>query len=202
MRLAIFATSLAQIVRGDVIYGVFCLAALALTIVLSRFTLRADRRLALGIELFVLTLMVADMTIGNLLGLYLVLPWYDKALHLGSSTLIGVVGFLSIYILHATGRTRFHAWLDGIAILLVTLGLGALWEIGEYAVDQVFGRASQGSPGLAAHDDTMIDLMLDGIGGVIAAVFGPFYIRHWRHARTELDGIARTIARNGAVRTW
>lgn len=195
LRLAILATSFAQIAAGDVMYGAFCLAALGFTVALARFSLRADRRLSLGIDLLVLNLMVLDMTLGNLLGLYVVLPWYDKALHLGSSVLIGLLGFLSIYMLHATGRTRFRAWLDGIAILLVTLGLGALWEIGEYGVDQLFGRASQGSPVFAPHDDTMIDMILDAIGGAVVAVLGPLYIRRSARARRELDGIATAIAR-------
>ena len=53
-----------------------------------------------------------------------------------------------------------HPWLDGVAVLLVTLGLGAVWEIAEYGVDQVFGRATQGAPNMNALDDTMLDLLM------------------------------------------
>ena len=68
-------------------------------------------------------LIIADVVLGNWLGLYQ-LTWYDKALHFSSSSLVGVVGFLAIYVLHLTHGTRFHPWLDGLAILLVTLGIG------------------------------------------------------------------------------
>lgn len=119
--------------------------------------------------------------------------WYDKALHLSSSVLIALLGFLAIYVLHLTHRTRFHPILDAIAILLVTLGIGALWEIAEYGVDHLFARATQGSPGLSPIDDTMFDLMMDGLGGILGAVLGPLYMRHSRRSRALVDAFGELL---------
>lgn len=188
-------TAIVAVVRGDVLYGVYCLAALGLTTLIATLAKRAEVKSPVAIDVVLLGLMVSDMTLGSTVGLYLSWPWYDKALHFGSSILIGLLGFLAIYIAHVTGRIRFHRWLDGTAILLVTLGLGAIWEIGEYAVDTAFGRATQGAPGLAALDDTMIDLMLDAMGAVVAAIVGPLYMRHSKQSRLRVRTIAEFLAR-------
>jgi hypothetical protein len=193
-RAAIFATAVGQVTAGDPYYGGFCLVALSITLIPSILARRFDTGVPLEIELALLWLMVTDMTLGNWLGLYARLPWYDKVLHLSSSTLIGVIGFLVVYVLHLTGRIRFHPWLDGLAILLVTLGVGGVWEIGEYAVDRLFGRATQGSPGLDALDDTMIDLILDALGGVIGAVAGAWYIHSSKRSRARVEAFARHLA--------
>lgn len=189
-------TALAEIARGDLLYGSFCLVALAITLVPAIRARRIDAGVPLEIELVLLWFMVTDMTFGNWLGLYRI-AWYDKALHLSSSILIALVGFLAIYILHLTHGTRFHPWLDALAILLVTLGVGALWEIAEYGVDQLFARHTQAAPNFGPHDDTMFDLMMDGLGGVIGAFLGPRYIRYSRRSGAIVDAFAELIEGRG-----
>jgi hypothetical protein len=195
-RAAILVTAIAQMATGDVLYGAFCLLALAITLLPALRAKSLDAGIPLELELALLWLLVTDMTLGNSLGLYRTVSWYDKALHLGSSVLIGAIGFLAVYVLHRTYRTRFHPWLFGIAVLLVTLGVGALWEIAEYVVDEAFGRASQTSPGMNRIDDTMFDLVLDGIGGVVGAVVGTLYMQRSRRSRRRVARLARDIARH------
>ena len=190
-RIALLATAIGEVVTGDLLYGAFCLVAVALTLVPALRARSLDAGIPIELELALLSLMLADMTFGNSLGLYASVSWYDKALHLGDSSLIGMIGFLAIYVFHLTHRTRFHPWIDGLAILLVTLGVGALWEIAEYGVDRLFGRGTQGSPGLSAIDDTMFDLMLDAVGGIVGGVLGPFYI--WRSKRSQARCASRRL---------
>ncbi|MBC7461634.1 MAG: hypothetical protein H7287_09765 [Thermoleophilia bacterium] len=173
--------------------------ALVLTLLPAIHARNLDAGIPIELELAVLWLMVTDMTLGNSIGLYR-LAWYDKTLHLSSSMLIATIGFLAIYLLHLTQNTRFHPWLDGLAILLVTLGVGALWEIAEFAVDRLFGLRTQGSPNLDAITDTMFDLILDGIGGVLGAVLGPLYMRHSKRSRRRVEAFARLVANRGSAR--
>ena len=191
-RAAIFVTAVAEIARGDLAYGAFCLLALVITIIPAIRARRIDAGVPLELELVLLWFMVADMTFGNLLGLYR-LPYFDKALHLSNSIVVAMIGFLAIYVLHLTHNTRFHPWLDAVAILIVTLGIGALWEVGEYGVDQLFARRTQGAPNQSALDDTMFDLMMDGLGGVIGGVLGPLYIRYSRRSRAVIAAFAEFI---------
>lgn len=194
LRAVILLTAGAVIVQGDVLYGLFCILALGLTLVPAAIARSATGRSPLGLEIVLLLMMVGDMTLGNLLGLYVRLPWYDKVLHLGGSILIGWIGFLAVYVLHVSGRTLFRPWLAGLAILLVTLGVGALWEIAEYVVDLLTGRSTQGSPGMTAVDDTMVDLILDGLGGIVAALLGPLYIAHSTRSRARVREVADLVA--------
>ncbi len=192
-RTAILVTAIAELAAGDLMYGVFCVGALVVTLVPALHARRLDAGIPLPIELALLWLMVADMTLGNGLGLYS-WAWYDKAIHLTSSILIGSTGFLALYTLHLTGDRKLHPWLDGVAILLVTLGLGALWEIAEYGVDRWFGRMTQGSPTMSPLTDTMADLLLDAVGGLVAAVLGALFLE-WSTVRRALldDRIARVL---------
>jgi hypothetical protein len=193
-RAALLLTAVAQIISGDIPYGVFCLVAVTLTLVPALHARSLDAGVPIEFELALLWLMVADMTIGNSLGMYR-LAYYDKALHLSNSVLIGAIGFLAVYVLHLTQRTRFHPWIDGVAILLVTLGIGALWELAEFGVDTLLGRRSQGAPNMSALDDTMFDLMLDAAGGAIGSVVGPIYIRHSKRSRDRVAAFGQLLKR-------
>jgi len=177
------ATAIWEIASGDIQYGVFCVVGVFITLLPAIHARRLDARIPLELELALLWLMLADMTLGNGLDLYHRFTWFDKILHFSSSILVALMGFLAIYVLHLTQKTKFRPWIDGAMILLVTLGLGALWEIAEYMVDLVFGRTTQGAPNLSALDDTMVDLILDGIGGILGALLGPLYMRHSKSSR-------------------
>lgn len=197
LRGAIMATALAHIAGGDLLYAVFCVAAVAIAMVPAVLARSSVGNLPVSVELVLLWIVAADMTLGQLAGLYMSIPWYDKALHLGSSALLGMVAFLAVYMLHFIGRSRIHPWIDGAAILLLTLGLGAFWEIGEYTIDHLLGRATQGAPGMPALDDTMWDLILDGAGGLLGALLGPLYMRHSRESRRRIEAFAELLEDGG-----
>lgn len=194
LRAAILATAAAHAVRGDVIYGVYCALAAGISIIPALVARSARAAWPIEIDLVYLWFLLSDATLGNLGGLYTRIAWYDKALHIGSSILVGVIAFYAVYLAHFLGRTSRHPWIDGVAILLVTLGLGALWEIAEYTVDQVLHRSTQGSPAQGPLDDTMWDLILDGLGGVVGAVVGPLYMHRSRRSRARLDAVGELLA--------
>jgi len=198
LRAAIIATAVAHIASGDLLYGLFCVAAVGIALVPAVLARTSVGNLPIAVELSILWIVIADMTLGQLGGLYVAIPWYDKALHLGSSALLGMVAFLAVYMLHFIGRSRPHPWIDAAAILLLTVGLGALWEIGEYAIDHLGGRATQGAPGMAALDDTMWDLILDGAGGLVGALVGPLYMSHSRQSRRRIEAFADLLEARGA----
>lgn len=194
-RAAVVATAAFHFAQGQVLYALLCVAAVALVMVPAYVARTSRVSLPLEVELVLLWWLVMDMTLGRLGGLYDTSIWFDKALHLGNSALLGMVAFLAVYVLHFTNKTATSAWIDGLAILLVTLGLGALWEIAEYASDLAFQKGAQGSPLLSPLDDTMWDLILDGIGGGIGAVLGPLYMRRSRRSRRHAEAFARYVAK-------
>lgn len=117
------------------------------------------------------------MTLGRMLDLYEAVPLYDKFIHFGNSGLLALLSFLAIYTLRMTCRIQTGFFLNVSGIFLLTLGAGALWEILEFASDALFRQGAQGSPLMAPLEDTMWDLIVDGLGGLIGGLLGAWYMR-------------------------
>jgi hypothetical protein len=157
------------------------------------------------VELVLLVVVLTDVTLGKLLSLYERLSWFDKGLHLGNSMLIALLGFLFIYVLQVSQRMTIPVWMSGALIIMVTVGIGGIWEIVEYASDRLFDDLAQGSPLMNPLQDTMWDLILDLIGGTLGASIAGFYISHSnREQRARLQRFAffgRGRARGEAYRS-
>jgi len=201
LRAAVLVTAAVFVANGDWIFGAFCVISVLLAVTPTLVARNAKIAWPFEIELVLLWFLLTHLTLGHLLHLYTRITWFDKALHFGNSGLIGFVAFLAVYLAHFLRHDRAHPWLDGITILLVTLGLGALWEIGELGVDQLFGRLTQGSPTLPPLVDTMWDLILDGLGGVIASIVGPLYMHHSKRSRLRVAQFAAHVDAKGARST-
>jgi hypothetical protein len=191
LKIIIILTALGQFVRGSVIFGVGALVAAAL-VSLPAYLSRNNRYpFPVEIEILLSFILVVHLTFGLALDFYNVFDNYDKLLHYGNSVLISFIGFMMAYALHFTGRLQASSWGVVIVILFMTLGIGALWEIVEYGVDQlIYGRIpsiqrQQGSPTLDPLDDTMIDLIVNLAGGIAGAIVGGLYIRYSRRTHSR-----------------
>jgi hypothetical protein len=108
--------------------------------------------------------------------LYLLLyPYYDKFAHFISSITVAVLAFVSILLIDRFSCTKLHRWQIFFYIVIFTMAIGAFWEIYEYLMDTFIGAYLTKSlqQGL---DDTMIDLILDLLGGIVIGLFGAWYI--------------------------
>jgi hypothetical protein len=193
LRAVVVATTVALFATGDVPYAAFGIGATGLAFVPAVLARSHRARIPAAIELSLLWLILTDLTIGRLGGVYDLLPWYDKALHFSDAFLIAMIAFVMVYLAHFIGHSRRRPWIDAVIILLLTIGMGAAWEVGEYLVDRFLGRATQGAPQMPPLDDTMQDLLLDGIGGLIAAVTGPVYMRHSQRSRLRVHAFAELM---------
>lgn len=194
LRALIAATATAHVVQGRFLYAALCAAVIAVLAAPPLLARTSLGNLPVELELAALWGAVADMTLGRLLGLYSGTAWFDKVLHFGNSLLIGILAFLIVYALQLTGRLRTSAVANAFAIVLLALGVGALWEIAEYAADAVFGQGAQGSPVMAPLDDTMWDLILDGVGGAVGGTLGAAYIRFSTRTARRFAAFAHLVA--------
>ncbi|MBK7583251.1 MAG: hypothetical protein IPI67_24040 [Myxococcales bacterium] len=128
-------------------------------------------------------------------GLYAGTIWFDKVLHFGNSLLVGLLAFLIVYALHFTGRLQISSVANAVVILLLALGMGALWEIAEYVADLAFHQGSQGSPAMNPLDDTMWDLILDGAGGALGGLLGSVYMRLSKRTARRIVAFAQVVPR-------
>ena len=131
-------------------------------------------------ELLALVFVFSSLFLGEIRGYYVRFWWWDAALHMGSGFLLGIVGFLLVYVMNQSESVELHMKPAFVALFsfMFALGVGALWEVFEYAMDTFFGLNMQKS-GLR---DTMWDLIVDAVGAFVMASIGFLYMRWGRES--------------------
>ena len=99
-------------------------------------------------------------------------PYYDKIAHIISSSTIAILGFVLVLLVDRLNDLGLRRWMIAVLILSITMSMGAIWEIYEFAADQILGTRLQ--YGLT---DTMLDLIFDLLGAILVAAFGSLYLR-------------------------
>lgn len=143
-----------------------------LPLVLGR---RFDVRIPPEFEFLTVIFVYASLFLGEVHGYYIRYWWWDAVLHTGSGFLLGILGFLLVYVLNQRPDVDMHMRPRFVALFafMFSVGMGALWEIFEFAMDQMFGMNMQKS-GLV---DTMWDLIVDCMGAAVIALLGWMYLR-------------------------
>ena len=136
------------------------------------------RRLAVHIppefEVLAVVFAYASLFLGEVHGYYIRFWWWDVVLHIGSGFLLGILGFLLVYVLNEVESVDLHMRPRFVALFafMFAVGMGALWEIFEFGMDQLFGLNMQKS-GLV---DTMWDLIVDTGGAIVISLLGWSYL--------------------------
>lgn len=135
----------------------------------DRFGIKIPVRFATAAVVFIF----ATLFLGEIGDFYEKFWWWDVILHSGSALAFGIIGFVLIFMLFE--GDRFAAPPLAIAFLsfCVAMAIGGVWEIFEFAMDQIFGLNMQKS-GLV---DTMWDLIVDALGALTAAIVGYCYLK-------------------------
>ena len=161
--------------NAAVIVGIVLLTAVPMLIL---------RRLEIFIppefELLAIAFTFAALFLGESRNYYRAFWWWDLALHTTSGVLLGILGFLLVYVLNGIPRLDLHMRPGFVAFFAFcfALAVGVLWEIFEFALDQLAGTTMQtpflGDP--SGLTDTMWDLIVDAVGALSIAVFGYVYM--------------------------
>lgn len=114
----------------------------------------------------------SSVFLGQFGGLYDRLHWYDAFLHFISALAFGLVGFLLLFVYYVHNTLKLPKGIILFFTFFFCLGVGALWEIIEYGIDHAFGTNMQ----VNSLDDTMIDLMLNGLGAFVSITFCSIYM--------------------------
>ncbi|HEX6987215.1 MAG TPA: hypothetical protein VF170_17690 [Planctomycetaceae bacterium] len=130
-----------------------------------------------------------SLFLGSAFDLYYKYWWWDVVLHTSSGFLLGIIGFLALFLLNGTDRLPAGLTPGFICFFGVTFAvtLGVLWEVFEFAVDRVAPAVNMQSveTGVA---DTMHDLIVDTIGAVVVAFMGYAYLKTGRYSYIA-DGV-------------
>ncbi|MBI2027239.1 MAG: hypothetical protein HYS98_05505 [Deltaproteobacteria bacterium] len=154
---------------------VFAMAAiLALFVSLLPQILQRNFRISLPweIDCLITFALVLHIFFGEVLNFYEKVYIFDKGMHFFGTAIVAILGFMFVYAIHYLTSINLTLPSMGFFIVVFSLAVGALWEIAEFTVDQVFGLTTQ--YGLY---DTMLDLIYDFFGGVVVSILGIFYIK-------------------------
>jgi hypothetical protein len=134
------------------------------------------QRVHLPIEfVFLFTLFIyGALFLGEIRSFYTRFWWWDIILHAGSGLALGFIGFLILYSLYKNKKLTLNPGLLAMFSFCFALTLGTIWEIFEFAMDNIFGLNMQKN-GLR---DTMWDLIIDATGAFIASVSGYMYVKY------------------------
>jgi len=114
--------------------------------------------------------------LGHAVGLYERFAYYDKGLHF-------LEPFVAALVIYALSQATDWIWqwrrvtpLEvGIYCFSMVVAIGALWELMEFGMDQLFGTEEQNG-----NTDTMIDILMDVTGAFLGALAAALTTRYGR----------------------
>ena len=156
--------------------GILVLTIMALTLAPVMLGHRLPIKIPPEFQILTIVFVFASLFLGNVRSYYDRIWWWDIGLHASSGLLFGILGFLLVYVLNENERVDIHLRPRFVALFafVFAVTVGALWEIFEFGMDQVFGtqmqKPSVGDP--SGLTDTMWDLIVDTMGALAISALG------------------------------
>lgn len=162
--------------KKNILNCIYCLLFSFLPYVLNRWNIRSTKTL----RVYFLLAIIVHFIGGGTLNYYRDVWFFSFIVHLINSFLIATIIY-GMLLRHCQNQSKFFMFLSTVAF---TALVGVLWEVCEYAIDglksgsnmQRFNDSVTQEPfvGRQALTDTMIDLMMDTLGGVMAGLYFAF----------------------------
>ena len=164
--------------------NVFLTAIVILLTLVPAFLLRRYRVIVPPeFQLVAAAFVFLSLFLGSALDFYYRFWWWDLMLHTASGFLLGIIGFIALFVLNQTDSVRPGMKPGFISFFGVTFAvtLGVAWEVFEFAVDSIWPALNMQSTETGVHD-TMVDLIVDTVGAVVVAVMGYIYLKTGRYS--------------------
>jgi len=164
--------------------NVFLTAAVILLTLVPAFLFRRFRVMIQPEFQFIAALFVfLSLFLGSAFDFYYKFWWWDLVLHSASGFLLGIVGFIVMYVLNQTSQLPpemkpiFRCFFG----FTFAVTLGVLWEIYEFGMDHFWPVLNMQSNETGVVD-TMKDLIVDTIGAIVVAFMGYVYLKTGRYS--------------------
>ncbi|MBN1678604.1 MAG: hypothetical protein JW880_08720 [Candidatus Thermoplasmatota archaeon] len=171
MQAGMLAIGLAGIATGNLTWIPSAFISLLVSEVPS--FLARDLRLVLPVRFnFLIVFALFLHVVGGFYGFYDRVSWWDNITHAMSASLVASLGLVFL-----VSIDRYYESIQlprpfiAFFIVMFTMAFGVLWELVEFATDELTGSLMQYSL-----DDTMLDLMFDGFAGFFVAAATTQYI--------------------------
>ncbi|MFO7845217.1 MAG: hypothetical protein R6V27_01550 [Balneolaceae bacterium] len=161
----------------------FILGCLVIISLISPILFRSQLQIEIPAEfhLAAVFFILAALYFGEIQKFYQRIWWWDIVLHTTAGLLMGILGFLLVYILNETDRVKMHLEPGFVAFFafLFAISIGTFWEIFEFTIDQLFGTTMQkpmfnDPSGLT---DTMWDMIVNAGGALVISLSGWWYLK-------------------------
>ncbi|MDD2310613.1 MAG: hypothetical protein PHH91_13635 [Desulfuromonadaceae bacterium] len=161
------------------------------------FRTKLDVEIPVEFHITAVIFIFASLYLGEIQRFYQLFWWWDIVLHASAGLLMGIVGFLLVYLLNESKRVEMHMTPGFISLFAFSFAvtIGTLWEVFEFSMDQFFGLNMQkamldDSSGLT---DTIWDMIVNAIGAFIISFMGwrylkrkqIFFVRDWIQSFVE-----------------
>lgn len=187
------------IYEGQWINAFLIITIMAITLLPAVLGRRFQVYIPAEFQILAVIFVFAALFLGEIQSYYIRIWWWDIALHTSSGLLMGLLGFLLIYVLNESENIDIHMLPRFVAMFafLFAVAVGALWEIFEFAMDQVFGTQMQ-KPMLndpSGLTDTMWDMIVNTLGALAISALGWWYMEQRERSFIEV-WIRKFIERN------
>lgn len=152
-------------------------SAFIFILMIAPLLFRKKHKISIPIELEIAlaSFVFFNLYLGSLHNYYEQFAWFDGVSHFLSGILLGMVGFVLIYLLNERDSKALHLSPGFISLFAVTfsLAVSVVWEIYEYTIDLLLGFNMQNN----SLPDTMGDFIVNFAGAVIVAIFGYIWMK-------------------------
>lgn len=176
MRLVMLVLIVAAAITRDwlelfLIFGFF-----VLTFVPSVIERSYKITLPLELDFLIMAFVFLGLVLGDIKGAYAFFPWWDNLLHFVSGIVIGLFGFAVVWLLvRYSHNSKLDSWLAVLFSFSFAMMVGTVWEFFEFGIT-ISGIYTM-QHGLY---DTMMDLIFDALGALVATFFGWLYVTERR----------------------
>ena len=179
------------------LFLVTCILATVFSPIL--FRKRMQMEIPAEFHLISVVFVFSALYLGEIQGFYARFWWWDIVLHTSAGLLMGILGFLLVYVINESKRVHINLTPGFIAFFAFTfaLAIGSIWEIFEFAMDQLAGTNMQ-KPFLndpSGLTDTMWDMIVNAIGAFVISFMGYGYLKRKKNFFMR-DWIRSFISKN------
>jgi hypothetical protein len=197
IQLVMAAQLVILLVRQDWLQAFLVVGIMALT--LAPVVFRLPVEIPSEIQIVAVLFVFATLFLGEVRDYYQRFWWWDATLHTTSGLLLGMLGFMFVYMLNEDRHVDLHMRPSFVALFafFFAVAVGAVWEIFEFAMDAFFGTnmqpATAGDP--SGLTDTIQDLIVDTVGAAVVSLAGWRYLARARTSYVD-NWARRFIQRN------
>lgn len=173
---------------GEIVF--LMILSLALTFSFDFLEKKRNIRIPHIISTTSIVFIFCGLFLGEVMDLYTAFWWWDDLLHTISGVLLGLAGFLLVYYFNSKFSMNLSPVFVALFVVAFAVLIGVMWEIFEFTMDIFKGSNMQrwtapdstwllgkNYQGLGLRD-TMSDLIVDLIGGLVAGGYAFYLFGH------------------------